>query len=273
MENIQNNKEQEGGNKPDQSNFIPKIALNKCIPNKYGVCKKKPPLPNLLLSNIDIRDVLKQWQDYFNSKNPNHYISYGAVPCDFFLKGKTGECNDCKFVDKFDICTSQYKYISIVVNTDKFGESGIHWVTILFEKDFKNGIIKMEYFDSLGTKTKRSYVESITTKSGYIIPKFIYDYYLELKKSVKKCGIKIVFTYNKTQHQFDDHMCGVYCVYFSIMRIAGNKYEDNGNTIPFSHMLSMKHILFDSDQFCSKCHKFKDKLRNKILKAKEEEEK
>tara|TARA_B110001469_G_C9618361_1_gene308039 strand:+ start:663 stop:1496 length:834 start_codon:yes stop_codon:yes gene_type:complete len=168
----------------------------------------KPPMPETWkndhdkwLNTVDIESVLNRYM----LQEPSFY-SYGAVPIDSFDENIC--INDlCKFDLKKHISKGHSK-IGLIYNTDKFGESGQHWISLYIDinkSNYKNPCIY--FFDSYGTKPPKNVNE---------FAKYVID-----QGSTNNINFK--YTYNDKQHQTKGGECGVYCLHFlTYMKNGGN---------------------------------------------------
>jgi hypothetical protein len=151
--------------------------------------------PNEWLSNIDILNVLKQYEE----KHPN-FEFLGPSPIDFDEKGQTQE----KCIEQ-DVCTLSLKKqlenkknkIAIVFNLDRHDQPGSHWVSLFIDLEYKF----IFYFDSAGNP----------------IPKEIEVLKDRLIKEANGMNMKIKYYDNKgNDHQKGSSECGMYSLFFII---------------------------------------------------------
>jgi hypothetical protein len=157
--------------------------------------------PNEWLSNIDILEVLSQYE----KANPTfHFI--GPTPIDFDspIRGSENTCvtkEMCQFSLKNEIEKGK-KQIGIIFNLSKHTESGSHWVSLFIDLDSR----LIYYFDSNG----------ITSPSE--IKTFI--------RRIDKEGKEIFHSSfqkkeNTISHQKGNTECGMYSLFFIITMLTG----------------------------------------------------
>ena len=135
-----------------------------------------------LLSNIDIENVMKQYQ-----LKINNFLFIGCLPIDFEKLNKPNI--------NIETIENYFKF-AIVFNLDEHWQKGSHWVCLYF--NIKNGLIL--YFDSYG-------IMPVNNISKYIN---------KIKNIISNKNIKPIMLYNKIRHQYKYTECGVYCLYFLI---------------------------------------------------------
>ena len=161
-------------------------------PNQPPEWKKNP---DEWLSNIDILDVLKQYEKAYPE-----FKFIGPTPIDFDtrLPDRDGQCvwkDLCKFsLEKF--FNDGKRKIGIVFNLDKHNERGSHWVSLFIDIQSKYIL----YFDSVGHVIE----PEIATLVDRIIQQGL------------DMGIHFDYTYNQNpkQHQQGNTECGMYSLYF-----------------------------------------------------------
>lgn len=153
--------------------------------------------PREWLDTSNIENVMEQYE-----KSHKNFIFIGAVPLDFNLKTKNGNC----MVD--DLCKINIELlrknkktkIGIVFNLDYHDEPGSHW-TALFIDSQRKGIY---YFDSYGYQPEKEILVLIA----------------KLKIQFNKLGIKMKDEINTVRHQYKNSECGMYCLYFLIKMLT-----------------------------------------------------
>lgn len=155
------------------------------------------------LTTVDIDNVLNRYME-----NDNKYFTYGALPIDSFDKNIC--VNDlCKFDLKTHIDNGIEK-ISIVYNTDEYGESGQHWICVYIDISKNNLQIPCIYFfDSYGDKP----------------PQRVNEFANNVIQQGKTVNIPFQYTYNDKQHQSSGGECGVYCLHFITYMLGGGNFK------------------------------------------------
>jgi len=147
-----------------------------------------------LLSNFNIDDVLEQWADVLD-KWKNKYNKF--YPFEFHMINFR-EHNKPLHTTDFEQLIKNYNCFACVLNTDKYGGPGKHWIAIFgdFRKlpNSNNGKPYVAFFNSSGNMPNFSIVQW-------------------MKKVKKETGCDIIDT-TGIQHQFSKTECGPYCLYF-----------------------------------------------------------
>lgn len=157
---------------------------------------------NTWLNTYDIENVLNQYQDKYKD-----FLFLGAVPIDFDSTYYNNKCivNDiCKLSIK-NMKQNGYTKLGIVFNLDKHDQPGSHWVALYC--DFKIGTLN--FFDSYGMEA----------------PKEVITLMQRLQKQNEKLGISTTIQNNHTEHQRKNSECGMYCIYFIVMRLEGKEMK------------------------------------------------
>jgi len=158
---------------------------------------------NTWLTNVDIDNVLKQYNNKYND-----YYYHGALPVDFDVEESNGDClvdNLCKFdINKLE--KDGKKKIAMVFNTDPHNKSGEHWISLYIDCVGKNiGQPCIYFFDSVGDPP----------------PKEIKDFIDDTRKSSNK---NYTYIENDVEHQSGNTECGVYCLHFLDYMINGGNF-------------------------------------------------
>jgi hypothetical protein len=178
-----------------------------------------PKTKDTWLSNYD--DIYLSLIQY--TKIYPEFITYVPMPIDF------QKFDDYDVNKIFDNMPKNAK-IGIVINLDKRGRGGTHWVS--FYTDTQTGHIY--YFDSVGEKYGNEINEFIN--------KFI--------KYYKSQGIKPVVKYNDIQHQYKNSECGVYSMNFILRLLRGDTFEEIiEKPISDKEIQACRNIYFDKTNF------------------------
>lgn len=133
-----------------------------------------------------------------------------------------------------DVIEKDYTTMCVVLNTDVYGNKGIHWFCIFC--DFRstgssNNPFTIEYFNSSGNKPGIT-VTDWMARNKYAI------------EENKKYNCRIVHT-SKFRHQYDTETeCGVYCLYYIHKRINGTNIDYFNDRIADSDMIDFRKLLF-----------------------------
>lgn len=156
---------------------------------------------NEWLSNFDIEDVLKQYEEAYPS-----FKLLGPTSIDFD-KTISDRCVDEEFC-KFDLkkfLKEGKTDIGMSFNLANHDEEGTHWVSQFVHIDKKLGHSFIFYFDSVGMRP----------------PKEITELIKRIKEQGKELGINFKYIRNKKEHQRGDSECGMYSLFFIITFLTG----------------------------------------------------
>ena len=170
----------------------------------------KPPEwthnPDEWLSNYDISDVLKQYQNTYPD-----FKYFEPSPIDFDSKpdGKNGSCVSeelCKFnlKDYYTDTDKKKTKFGMVFNLDKHNEPGSHWVSLFTDLEDKEKPFIM-YFDSAA--------DEIQLEIKELADRII--------NQAKHLGITLTSNYEPFEHQRGNSECGMYCLYYIISLLTG----------------------------------------------------
>lgn len=164
--------------------------------------------PSAWLSTDDIDKVLIQ----YTKKYPD-FKYFGAVPSDFSLRAKDGNCmiSDLCALNLAQLIKEKYRFIGAVFNFDPHNKSGSHWVGMFVNIPKK----EINYLDSNGYKP---------------IPP-IKQLLLTIKGQGDKLGIKFNIQYCERRHQFKNTECGVYAINFISSQIEGKEFTEIANHV------------------------------------------
>ena len=160
--------------------------------------------PNTWLSNFDILDVLKQYEQTYS-----HFVFIGPSPIDFDViqNDKSCVCNNLCHFSLNDIRKKHVTKIGIIFNLDPHTSSGSHWVSLFI--DLQDHFIF--YFDS----------------TGDLIPSQIRKFVRTVVLQNKILGLsKLTFYQNdEMEHQLGNTECGMYSLYFIISMLLREKSD------------------------------------------------
>lgn len=173
--------------------------------DKYIFAPDSPPEwdknPNEWLSNIDILNVLSQYQTTYKN-----FLFLGPSPIDFDTKveGRTNTCIEntiCKLSIKKQLKDGKKK-IGMIFNLDKSTEPGSHWVSFFVDLDER----VLFYFDSAG--------DPIPDEIGVLKNRIM--------EEGQTLGIKFKYYDNEgRKHQVGGTECGMYSLFFNIAMLTG----------------------------------------------------
>jgi len=197
--------------------------------------------PDEWLSNIDILEVLKQYEQKYKN-----FRFIGPTPIDFDVKlhEKDGTCvweDLCKF-SLAQMLKSGKTKLGVVFNLDKHNQGGSHWVALFVDTEHKF----IYFLDSAGAK----------------IPKEVRALVQRITKQGKQLRNPIHFTFYENspfEHQKGNTECGMYCLFFIITMLTGkmkgkefSDYKDiikmfSSERIPDKNVFDYRKIYFNSD--------------------------
>ena len=159
---------------------------------------------NNWLSNIDILNVMKQYEDKFPS-----FKFIGVLPIDF--NAKVSPLSSRCIAD--ELCSIDFKkfkeyQFGIVYNLDKHNEPGSHWVCVYLNTKESHKNYGFYYFDSFGSK----------------MPTEIRDFANRTKQSIQSKTFEIHSS--DMRKQFSNTECGMFCLYFLVKMIKGPSYQE-----------------------------------------------
>jgi hypothetical protein len=207
-------------------------------PDQPNEWKEKP---NAWLSNYDIMEVLKQYEE-----GHPEFKMIGPTPIDFddSPKSMKGQC-----VWK-ELCTFDVQHymrihktkLGVVFNLDKHNGPGTHWVSLFV--DFENEYLF--YMDSAGQR----------------VPRRIHRLVKKIQKQAAKLtpSKKMKFYQNHPmEHQKGNTECGMYSLYFLITMLTGETEGGQLNTpdekiaffkkerIPDSYIEQFRNVYFNKE--------------------------
>lgn len=194
-----------------------KTQDNRVKMNYYERFKPELPTdkgnPNNLrpwLSNTDIRRVMQMIQNISDD-----FVFLGPLPVDFEEVINQMVFDICEKKNTFQKMYSRgVRRIGIIINLDRFGQSGSHWVTIFIDMSHFNSDPDdpwtIEFFDSTGNPP----------------PKRLEKYMNGAKDKLLQIGGDVEIVINNVTHQKKDTECGVYSLYYIIERLKGRSAQD-----------------------------------------------
>ncbi|ARF09796.1 Ulp1 protease [Indivirus ILV1] len=156
------------------------------------------------LDSENIRKSMEQKEHIYPE-----FKSFGAVPYDFDNYKEYGTKN----LDfQKDLIDKGKTKIGMVINLDRRGEPGSHWVALY--SDFNSG--ECYYFDSYGLEPDISEREDDRKE----ITKFMN----RISTFLKKIGKKPIITHSTMKHQRGGSECGVYSLSFIYRLLKGESF-------------------------------------------------
>ena len=152
--------------------------------------------PKEWLSSEDIDKIEKQFQKLYVG-----YKYLGTIPIDFDKKSELGKCIvDSLCAIKLDnLLKKGYTRIGIVFNTDVSTGPGQHWIAVYCDLRPELEYPRFTYFDSYAEQPEPE------------IQRLMFRWKEEWDS---KHPEKMLLSYNKTRHQYEETECGMYCLIF-----------------------------------------------------------
>ena len=180
--------------------------------------------PNTWLSNIDILQVLQQYENVYKC-----FKFIGPSPIDFYSKYETGQCiwKDICTLDISKLLKEGKNKIGFVFNTDPHDKNGEHWISLFVHLKKR----EIYFFDSVGNE----------------IPQEINTLVSNIKKQGSQMVPPILFTFkeNKIKHQSGDTECGVYSLYFIIHMLKDSAKKIKTQKITDRQMETYRNVYFN----------------------------
>ena len=194
--------------------------------NLFAPPKPKYDNKNEWLSNIDIANVLKQYEKLyycFEFLGPTP-IDYDSTQGSGFVCNKIANFNLKKYIDE------RKSKIGIVFNLDNHTQGGSHWVCLFINMKQKY----IFYFDSVGNKMP-SQIKKLVDK---------------IVKQGNELSQPIHFRVevNKLQHQRKNNECGVYCLFVitTLLQDTKNIYELKKERYPDEDIYELRSVFFQN---------------------------
>lgn len=178
--------------------------------------------PNEWLSNIDILNVLQQYE-----KKYKNFKFLGPSPINFDEKQNSKNYCIEEYVCRLSLreqINNGINKIAIVFNLDRHDQPGSHWVSLFIDLECKY----IFYFDSAGNKIPRE-IEILKDR---------------LIKEVLNTNTKLHYYDNENiDHQKGGSECGMYSLFFIITMLTGEtKFDKNMNTNMKINLFQKKRI-------------------------------
>ena len=181
--------------------------------------------PREWLSNFDIDDVMRQYEDKHQD-----FEFIGPVPIDFDEELSFGHCVSdelCK-INLNSLYKKGVRYIGVIFNLDKHNQSGSHWIAMFC--NLKK--CEVNYWDSYGINPPKevSKLMNRIKNQSQLIP------------SLRN---KFVININQKRHQFKGTECGVYSMMFIIRQLDGESFKEiTDNIIKDDEIFKKRKELF-----------------------------
>jgi hypothetical protein len=189
--------------------WLDKLNMESRIANQYGSSPFRPVGPagkNQWLSTLNIRDVLKQYEDIYPD-----FIALGPVPIDFCRLAYNEVCH----INLKQVLAKGKRRIGIVFNTDPSDKPGKHWVSMFIDLTGNPDQWEVNYFDSYGKARVapeiRDLIKHLKTQNPSIT--------VRMNCSDDFCTAMV-------NHQKLNTECGVYSINFIVERLHGRSWKD-----------------------------------------------
>jgi len=194
--------------------------------NQFAPPKPEYENKNKWLSNVDIENVLKQYEKIYHC-----FEFLGPTPIDYNSPYGSGfVCNKVANFQLINYIEQRKTKIGIVFNLDRHTQGGSHWVCLFI--NIKEGYIF--YFDSVGSRMP-----------------------LQIKKLVDKIvkqGRELLHPMhfrvevNRIQHQRKNNECGVYCLFVitTLLQDSKSVYELKTERYPDNEMYELRSVFFQN---------------------------
>lgn len=176
--------------------------------NYYSIKPKFEKGTHEWLSTTDIEYVMQQYEDVFPD-----FVFIGVFPSDHFKL----------YAEDFPYeAFTEYKSSAIVFNQDESHQGGSHWVCMFFTHP-RGRVETIEHFDSTGDAPIRNLAQ-------FMKHPFFSGAHVEI---------------SQFKHQRGDNECGMYCMFYILMRLHGNSFDDiNSRRISDTEMNRYRRELF-----------------------------
>ena len=192
-----------------ESCWLDKLQIESRIVNQYGSSPFRPRGPannNQWLSTVNIREVLKQYEDVYPD-----FIALGPVPIDFCKLAYNEVCN----INLKQVISKGKRRIGIVFNTDPSDKPGKHWVSMFIDLSGNPDQWEVNYFDSYGRAKVAPEIRNLIKNLKTQHPSMI----VRMNCSDDFCTAMV-------NHQKLNTECGVYSINFIVERLHGRSWKD-----------------------------------------------
>lgn len=177
------------------------------------------------LDSTNIEGVMKQYEDAFSD-----FEFMGPYPIDFaapdpYAGGGETKCliNEVCELRVTDALKNGTRIIGIIYNLDPHFKGGSHWVALAIDIPKHT----CEYFDSYGMYPP--------------------DQIARFMKWLTTQDPKMKLAYNGRRFQSKNTECGMYCIYFIIRMLTGDRFRSfSRRAPPDAEMLKLRHWLFST---------------------------
>lgn len=187
--------------------------------------------PNEWLSNIDIENVMFQYNDL----KSNGYYFLGVFAIDFAEKDAYGNClyEEICSLNILNLRKKKINYVGLVTNLDKHDEPGSHWTSTFICIDPYSPNFGAYYYDSVSRpppKEMEKFMNDLKTQATIIVSN------LQSKKQSKPI-YQFRLAYNRKQDQYGNNECGMFSIYYQMNWL---KYLETNPDTQFEDVISGK---------------------------------
>lgn len=178
---------------------------------------------NTWLSNYDIQNVMRQYQDNKELK----YKFIGVFSIDFDSISELGTCLYAEIcsLNIVSLYKQGYKYAGMITNLDKHNEPGSHWTSLFICIDPTKPAFGAHYYDSVASEPPKEISDFVNKL------KIQADEIINLEKSTNKKLFNFAFKYNDIRHQYGNNECGMFSMVYQIRWLKLLKKNKNTNII------------------------------------------
>ncbi len=177
--------------------------------------KIKGPTNSDLLSNFNIDNTLKQWQNLFKD-----FYAYEFNMVDFKEHGKSLATTSIKE----DIYDKGYRTFACVINSDSYTGEGKHWMALFGDMRYDLSAASsqkwsVEFFNSAGSPPQKSF-------AGWLIDtRDAMNNIAAEQYGSQKPDLAEIIKVSDVMHQYSRTECGVYSLYYIWARLHGIRPE------------------------------------------------
>jgi len=189
--------------------------------------------PHTWLTNFNIEDVMKQYENAYSN-----FKFLGVYPVDFRSQAYNTD-NTCLYQETCSIDMKKdlekgIQYIGMIVNLDKYNESGSHWVALFMCIDPNEKCFGTYFYDS--------YAGPPPTE----VQDFMNDMEKQGNSFAKTLKVRRKFKneYNHKRHQYGNSECGMFSMVFIVRWLS---FLEKNNATTLTDIVSPK--ITDEDVF------------------------
>ncbi len=218
-----------------EHSFVQALPFSQSEKNELAKQYLRPPQPkdwksdpDKWLDSVNIEDVMKQYEDtYSDFEFMGPYPIDFAAPDPYIAKAGGGQpkclINEVCELRVTEALKNGTRIIGIIYNLDPHFKGGSHWVALSIDIPKHH----CEYFDSYGMYPP--------------------DQIAKFMKWLTTQDPKMKLAYNGRRFQTRNTECGMYCLYFIIRKLLGDRFRSfSRRSPPDSEMLKLRHWIFST---------------------------